>query len=189
MRQHTSRSATVRRTRSRQLSIAQRRHLDRTPRRFRLSRIELRQQPRHRHHHPRLDLLNQRSGELDDRDLHTLFEWRHQSHRRLLLNKRNVRRRGQRVGTATQGQSAFYKAAGTTLFATSSLFLSPSGYIGIGTTAPISTLSVVSSTTDPLDITNPNIGYLFHIYARGQYKYWFDVNLRNIECSIEWNRR
>jgi LysM repeat protein len=46
------------------------------------------------------------------------------------------------VGSGTQGQFAFYNAAGTTLTATSSLFISQSGNIGIGTTSPYSALSV-----------------------------------------------
>jgi hypothetical protein len=39
------------------------------------------------------------------------------------------------VGSGTQGQFAFYNAAGTTLTATSSLFMSQSGNVGIGMTA------------------------------------------------------
>ena len=41
------------------------------------------------------------------------------------------------VSSGTQGQFAFYNAAGTTLTATSSLFLAQSGNIGIGTTTPL----------------------------------------------------
>jgi len=40
------------------------------------------------------------------------------------------------VGSGTQGQLAFYNAAGTNLVATSSLTLSQAGYFGIGTTTP-----------------------------------------------------
>jgi hypothetical protein len=46
------------------------------------------------------------------------------------------------VGSGSQGQFAFYNAAGTTLTATSSLTVSQSGNIGIGTTSPSSALSV-----------------------------------------------
>ena len=46
------------------------------------------------------------------------------------------------VGSGTQGQFAFYNANGATLTATSSLFLSPSGYLGIGTTSPAYALDV-----------------------------------------------
>ena len=42
----------------------------------------------------------------------------------------------------TQGQFAFYNTAGTTLTATSSLFLAQSGNIGIGTVTPLATLDV-----------------------------------------------
>jgi hypothetical protein len=46
------------------------------------------------------------------------------------------------VGSGAQGQFAFYNAAGTTLTATFSLFISQSGNIGIGTTTPGSIFSV-----------------------------------------------
>ena len=46
------------------------------------------------------------------------------------------------VSSGTQGQFAFYNTGGTTLTATSTLFLSQSGNIGIGTTTPSSLLSV-----------------------------------------------
>jgi Chaperone of endosialidase/Domain of unknown function (DUF5011) len=49
------------------------------------------------------------------------------------------------IGSGTQGQFAFYNAAGTTLSATSSLFLSQSGNVGIGTTSPSYALDVTSS--------------------------------------------
>jgi len=46
------------------------------------------------------------------------------------------------VGTGTTGQFPYYAANGTTLSATSSLFLATSGYLGIGTTSPTSALDV-----------------------------------------------
>ena len=49
------------------------------------------------------------------------------------------------VGSGTQGQFAFYNAAGTTLTATSSLFLAQSSNIGIGTTSPQVVLDVEST--------------------------------------------
>lgn len=49
------------------------------------------------------------------------------------------------VNAGTQGQFAFYNAAGTTLTATSSLFLTQAGNVGIGTTSPSATLTVGGS--------------------------------------------
>ena len=50
------------------------------------------------------------------------------------------------VGSGTAGWFPYYAAAGTTLTATSSLFLSASGNVGIGTTSPYAKLSVVGET-------------------------------------------
>ena len=49
------------------------------------------------------------------------------------------------VNSGTQGQFAFYNAAGTTLSGTSTLFASTAGDIGIGTSSPFSLLSVGGS--------------------------------------------
>ncbi len=49
------------------------------------------------------------------------------------------------VDSGTQGQFAFYNAPGTTITATSSLFLAQSGSVGIGTTSSISQLAIDSS--------------------------------------------
>jgi len=46
------------------------------------------------------------------------------------------------VGSGTQGQIAFYNAAGTALTATSSLFLAQSGNVGIDTTNPITPFEI-----------------------------------------------
>ena len=46
------------------------------------------------------------------------------------------------VGSGSAGQFPFYNAAGTTLTATSSLFLRQNGNIGIGTTSPYARLSI-----------------------------------------------
>lgn len=46
------------------------------------------------------------------------------------------------VGTGTTGQFPFYNANGTTLTATSSLFILPNGNIGVGSTTPTAQLSV-----------------------------------------------
>ncbi|HVW82885.1 MAG TPA: immunoglobulin-like domain-containing protein, partial [Candidatus Paceibacterota bacterium] len=48
------------------------------------------------------------------------------------------------VGSGTIGQLPYYAANGTTLTATSSLFLAASGNIGIGTTSPYARLSVMA---------------------------------------------
>jgi len=49
------------------------------------------------------------------------------------------------VSTGAQGQFAFYNAAGAALAATSSIFLSSSGNVGIGTTTPNSPLVVTGT--------------------------------------------
>ncbi len=52
------------------------------------------------------------------------------------------------VGTGTTGQFPYYAANGTTLTATSSLFLATSGNVGIGTASPLAKLHVGSGTTN-----------------------------------------
>ncbi|MDQ3014849.1 MAG: hypothetical protein M3Q73_03225, partial [bacterium] len=54
------------------------------------------------------------------------------------------------VGSGTTGQFGYYAANGTTLTATSSLFLSTAGNIGIGTTTPTSKLHVTGSLNNTL---------------------------------------
>ena len=49
------------------------------------------------------------------------------------------------VGTGTTGQFPYYAAGGTTLTATSTLFLSTASNVGIGTTTPTSLLTVAGS--------------------------------------------
>lgn len=49
------------------------------------------------------------------------------------------------VGEGTQGQISFYDATGRDITATSSLFISQSGNVGIGTTSPWKTLSIVGT--------------------------------------------
>lgn len=54
------------------------------------------------------------------------------------------------VGSGTTGQFPYYAANGTTLTATSSLFLAATGFVGVGTTTPIGQFaiqSIVNSTT------------------------------------------
>ncbi len=50
------------------------------------------------------------------------------------------------VGTGTTGQLPFYASGGTTLSATSSLFMSATGNVGVGTTSPYAKLSVAGET-------------------------------------------
>ncbi|MEK9184437.1 MAG: helix-turn-helix domain-containing protein, partial [Patescibacteria group bacterium] len=47
------------------------------------------------------------------------------------------------VNTGTAGQIAYYESNGTAVSATSSMFVSPTGNVGIGTTSPYAKLSVV----------------------------------------------
>lgn len=51
------------------------------------------------------------------------------------------------VGSGTTGQFPYYAANGTTLTATSSLFMAANGYIGVGTTSPDHTLHVYGDQT------------------------------------------
>ncbi len=61
------------------------------------------------------------------------------------------------VNSGTQGQFAFYNAAGTTLTATSTLFLATSGDIGVGTTTPSFLFDVAGSAyTDTLTTGTEN---------------------------------
>ena len=61
------------------------------------------------------------------------------------------------VNVGTQGQLPFYNAAGTTLSATSSIFLAQSGYVGIGTTTP-NWLLQVAGTRPSLALTDTSAG-------------------------------
>ncbi|MES2995127.1 MAG: hypothetical protein V4681_03795, partial [Patescibacteria group bacterium] len=63
------------------------------------------------------------------------------------------------VGSGTTGQFPYYAANGTTLTATSSIFLATSGYVGIGSTAPLAPLYVSTSKdayTNLGDVANYN---------------------------------
>lgn len=51
------------------------------------------------------------------------------------------------VGSGTTGQFPYYAANGTTLTATSSLFISPTGKVGIGTNSPATLLDVNGTTS------------------------------------------
>lgn len=52
------------------------------------------------------------------------------------------------VSSGTAGQNAFYAASGTTVSGTSSLFIAPNQFIGIGTTTPQNALAVLSDSTN-----------------------------------------
>jgi hypothetical protein len=60
------------------------------------------------------------------------------------------------VGSGTTGQFPYYAAGGTTLTATSSIFLATSGNLGIGTTSPASILSVSAATTPVVNVNGDN---------------------------------
>ncbi|NCN52187.1 DUF2190 family protein, partial [Candidatus Parcubacteria bacterium] len=64
------------------------------------------------------------------------------------------------VGSGTAGQFPYYAANGTTLTATSSLFLATSGRVGVGTTNPGALLEV-SNGTSGLEISNYSIAHTF----------------------------
>ncbi|MES2014646.1 MAG: hypothetical protein V4437_02405, partial [Patescibacteria group bacterium] len=61
------------------------------------------------------------------------------------------------VNSGTQGQLAYYAANGTTLSATSTIFLSGTGNIGIGTTSPFSLFSVAGNGFFNGDLTAANV--------------------------------
>lgn len=56
------------------------------------------------------------------------------------------------VGSGTTGQMPYYAGAGTTLTATSSLFMAASGYVGVGNSSPVNPFSVLSTATDQFRI-------------------------------------
>ncbi|QQG37864.1 MAG: hypothetical protein HYS26_04550 [Candidatus Kaiserbacteria bacterium] len=65
---------------------------------------------------------------------------------------------GGSVGSGTQGQLPFYQAAGTSLTATSTIFLTTSGNFGVGTTTPSAKMEIAGassgSTFDNLFLSN-----------------------------------
>jgi hypothetical protein len=72
------------------------------------------------------------------------------------------------VSSGTQGQFAFYNSAGTTLSATSSIFLNTTNsYIGIGTTTPSALLSLQGSSGQLLDIAGSSGSSIFHVSSGG----------------------
>ena len=64
-------------------------------------------------------------------------------------------------GAGTAGQFPYYAADGTTLTATSSLFITTAGNIGIGTTSPYAKLSVVGQTVSAYFTATTSIASLF----------------------------
>ena len=72
------------------------------------------------------------------------------------------------VGSGLTGYLPFYNSAGTNLSATSSIFLSTTGNVGIGTTSPISSLFVQGSgSTSPFTVASSTGATLFSILANG----------------------
>ena len=74
------------------------------------------------------------------------------------------------VGSGTQGQFACYNAAGTTLTATSSLFITQSGNVGIGTTTPSAALALqgkAGSTGALFDVASSTGSSLFNVSSSG----------------------
>ncbi|MES2668197.1 MAG: tail fiber domain-containing protein, partial [Patescibacteria group bacterium] len=71
------------------------------------------------------------------------------------------------VGTGTTGQFPYYAAGGTTLTATSSIFLATNGNVGVGTTSPLARLDVggklrLFDTTPTNASVSTDAGYLFN---------------------------
>ena len=60
------------------------------------------------------------------------------------------------VGSGTQGQIAYYNGTGTNLSATSSLFISTAGNIGVGSTSPAAPLYVYTNTNVGLQVVSRN---------------------------------
>jgi lysophospholipase L1-like esterase len=72
------------------------------------------------------------------------------------------------VGSGAQGEFAFYNAAGTTLTATSTFFVSQSGNIGVGTTSSLATLSVQGNgSNSPFSVASSTGSSLFSIDPSG----------------------
>ncbi len=72
------------------------------------------------------------------------------------------------VGSGLTGYLPFYNSSGTNLSATSSIFLSTTGNVGIGTTSPISSLFVQGSgSTSPFTVASSTGATLFSILANG----------------------
>ena len=71
------------------------------------------------------------------------------------------------IGSGTQGQFAFYNTNGTTVAATSSLFLAQTGNVGIGTTSPQSTLSVDGSVNVTGNLVTGGQGNALYIGSGG----------------------
>ncbi len=76
------------------------------------------------------------------------------------------------IGSGTTGQVPYYGASGTTLSATSTLFLSTTGYVGIGTSSPYAKLSVSSTTQQPggtplFAIASTTNSLLFNVLGNG----------------------
>jgi hypothetical protein len=74
------------------------------------------------------------------------------------------------VSAGTAGQIAYYGNSGDVVSGTSSLFIAPSGFVGIGTTTPGSQLTVVSTIGPQLRLAYDGTHYTdFTVAADGQF--------------------
>ena len=72
------------------------------------------------------------------------------------------------IGSGTAGQIPYYAADGTSLTATATIFVSSSGYVGIGTTTPVSKLAIqTSDTEDALNIFETDGTEIFTVLESG----------------------
>ncbi|MGD0328642.1 MAG: immunoglobulin-like domain-containing protein [Minisyncoccia bacterium] len=87
------------------------------------------------------------------------------------------------VGSGTTGQFPYYAAGGTTLTATSSLFLAANGYVGIGTGSPGTLLDVEGGNINIGTGNAYQIGAKNAIIASSAANNWFFGNSGNLSTS------
>ncbi|MFA5783074.1 MAG: hypothetical protein WC868_12480, partial [Bacteroidales bacterium] len=74
------------------------------------------------------------------------------------------------VSVGTAGQIAYYGTGGDVVSGTSSLFIAPSGFVGIGTTTPGAKLTVVSTTGSQLRLAYDATKYVdFTVASNGEF--------------------